>query len=218
MALGAALTICIFTYLIGEGPLYRLALHVFVGISVAYIFVVTLRSVLFPILSPLFSSPDNLDSDGRGLWRVSLLGILFGVLLLMQGVQRIAWIRNLSKIPVVILLGVGVGVALGGAIVGTLAPQLEAAVNPVVPETLEPLGQTLAVIGVVTGLMVFSFTGHGPARGLLGRLFGAGVRIGRWFLWIGFGAIYGGVLVASLAFFADRVQYLIEVFEGMAPG
>jgi hypothetical protein len=183
-------------------------LHVFVGVSVAYIFVVTLRSVLFPILSP----PESLDPDGRWVWRISSLGVLLGGLLLTQGVQRSALLRSLSKIPVIILLGVGVGVALGGAIVGTLVPQLEAAVNPVVPETLEPLGQTLAVIGVVTGLMVFSFTGQGPARGLLGRLLGAGARVGRWFLWIGFGAVYGGVLVASLAFFADRVQYLIEVF------
>ncbi len=210
MALGAALTICIFTYLIGEGPLYRLALHIFVGASVAYIFVVTLRSVILPILSP--PDLDTLDSDGRWLWGISVLGAVFGGLLLMQGVQRPAWLRGLSRVPVIILLGVGVGVTLGGAIVGTLVPQLDAAVNPRVPGTLEPLGQTIAVIGVVTGLMVFSFTGQRPARNLVGRLLGVGARIGHWFLLIGFGAVYGGVLVASLAFFADRVQYLIEVF------
>lgn len=214
MALGAVLTLCIFSYLIGDNPLYRLAMHIFVGASVAYVLVVTLKSVLWPILTP----PDPMDSDTRLLWSISLIGMLLGGLLLMQGVRRPAWLRNLGRIPVIILLGVGVGVALGGAILGTLTPQLDAATNPVVPEPLKPLGQVVAVIGTVTGLMVFSFSRRGMEHRLIGRLSNRAARVGRWFLLIGFGAAYGGVLTASLAFFADRVQYLIEVVDKISSG
>jgi hypothetical protein len=211
MALGAALTLAIWSYLLGDNPLYRLALHIFVGASVAYIFVVTFRTVILPVLS----SSDTLDPDIR---LFSLVGVLFGGLLLMQGVRRPTWLRSLSRIPVAILLGVGVGVALSGAILGTLTPQLEAAANPTVPGALEPLGQLVAVVGTITGLMAFGFTGQRPARRLLGRLMDRGSRVGRWFLLIGFGAVYGGVLAASLAFFADRVQYLIDVLGKMNGG
>lgn len=209
--LGAVLTLLIFSYLLGDNPLYRLALHVFVGASVAYVFVTALRSVILPALSP----PDTTDPNIRLLWNLSLIGVLLGALLLMRGVRRLSW---LSKIPVAILLGVGVGIALGGAILGTLVPQLDATTNPAVPEVLKPVGQIIAIVGTITGLMVFSFVGRRPTRRLMNRLLNGGARVGRWFLLIGFGAAYGGVLVASLAFFADRVQYLIEVLEKISSG
>ena len=210
-ALGAVLTLFIFSYLLGDNPLYRLALHIFVGASVAYVFVVALRNIILPALTP----PDTSDADIRVLWTVSLVGVLLGALLLMRSVRGLSW---LSGIPVAILLGVGVGVALGGAIVGTLAPQLGAAINPAVPDILKPVGQVIAVIGTITGLMVFSFTGRRSSHRLVNRLLNRGARIGRWFILIGFGAAYGGVLVASLAVFADRVQYLIEVIEKISSG
>lgn len=207
--LSAVLTLMIFSYLLGDNPLYRLALHIFVGVSVAYLFVLALQAVIIPALS----MPDTAES---GLLPViSLIGVLFGVMLLMRRVPRLAW---MSEIPTSILLGVGVGVALGGAILGTLVPQIDAATNPAVPDILSSVGQIVAIVGTVTGLLAFSFTGRRPHRRLANRLLSGGARVGRWFVLIGFGAAYGGVLVASLAFFADRVQYLIEIFEMISSG
>lgn len=208
-AVSAVLTLLIFSYLLGDNPLYRLALHIFVGTSVAYALVVALRSVIWPALSP----PDPSASDAR----LSLVGVLLSVLLLTRRIPGLSRLR-LSEIPVAILLGVGVGVALGGAILGTLVPQLDAATNPAVPDILKPLGQVVAVVGTVTGLTVFTFTARRPARHIVNRLLNGSARIGRWFVLIGFGAAYGGVLIASLAFFADRVQYLIEVLEKISSG
>jgi hypothetical protein len=216
-ALGAALTLLIFSYLLGDNPLYRLALHIFVGASVAYIFVIALQTVIRPALSP----PDTTDSNIRLLWIISLIGALLGALLLARGVRGLSW---LSNIPVVILLGVGVGVALGGAVLGTLVPQVDAATNPAIPEPpvmaeiLKPIGQIVAVFGTVSGLLVFGFTLRRPSRRPMNRLLNRGARVGRWFVLVGFGAVYGGVLAASLAFFADRVQYLIEVLEKISGG
>lgn len=216
-ALGAVLTLLIFSYLVGDNPLYRLTLHVFVGASVAYICLVAIHSVILPALSP----PDTTDSDVRLLWILSLVGAVFGLLLITRGVRGLSW---LSDISIAILLGVGIGVALSGAVLGTLLPQADAATNPAIqepaiaPDVLKPLGQIIAVVGTVTGLMVFSFTSRRPTRRLLNRLLNGGARIGHWFIFIGFGATYGGVLVASIALFADRVQYLIEVLEKINGG
>lgn len=211
-ALGAVLTLFIFSYLLNDNPLYRLALHIFVGVSVAYLFIVALQSVILPVLS----APDNSDSDAQLLWIVSLIGVILGALLFTRGIRGLSLLGDLS---LAVLLGVGVGVALGGAVLGTLVPQLDAASNPVIPEPrfipeiLQPVGQIVAVIGTVTGLMVFTFTARRPARRFVDRLLQSGAGIGQWFVLIGFGAVYGGVLVAGLAIFADRVQYLIEVLE-----
>jgi hypothetical protein len=135
--------------------------------------------------------------------------------------RRLSWLSNVS---LAILLGVGVAVALGGAVLGTLVPQVSAATTPAISEppimsdVLEPLGRLVAIIGTAAGLTVFSFTSGRPTRRLVNRLLNRGSRIGHWFIMIGFGAAYGGVLVASLSFFADRVQYLIEVLEKISGG
>lgn len=216
-ALGAVLTLFIFSYLLDDNPLYRLALHIFVGVTVAYVLIVALQSVLLPLLSP----PDPSDSDARLLWVISLVGVLLGVLLFARGIRGLSW---LGDIPIVVLLGVGVGVALAGAVLGTLVPQVNAATNPpipeppIIPEILEPVGKIVAVIGTITGLMVFTFIVRRPARSLTNRVLINGAGVGRWFLLIGFGAVYGGVLIAGVAIFADRVQYLIEVLEKISGG
>lgn len=217
VALGAVLTLFIFSYLLGDNPLYRLALHILVGVSVAYVFIVALRSVILPVISP----PEATESDVRVIWIVSMVGVLLGALLLIRGIRGLSW---LSDIPVSILLGVGVGVALAGAVLGTLLPQLDAATNPAIPEPpilagiLQPVGQIVAVIGTVTGLMVFTFIVRRPTRGLASRVLIGGSSVGRWFVLIGFGAVYGGVLMAGLTVFSDRVLYLIEVLEKVSGG
>lgn len=216
-ALGFVLTVLIFSYLLGDNPLYRLALHIVVGASTAFVCVIALQSVILPVVSP----PDTSDPNIRLLWFISLVGALLGALLFTRGIRGLSW---LSDVSVAILLGVGVGVALGGTVLGTLVPQVEAATNPVIPEppiapdVLKPVGQIIALVGTVTSLMVFSFTLRRPARRFVGRWLNRGTRVGQWFLLIGFGAVYGGVLTASLAFFADRVQYLIEVLEKISGG
>jgi hypothetical protein len=216
-ALGAVLTLFIFSYLLDDNPLFRLALHIFVGVSVAYVCVVALQSVILPVLIP----PDSSDANVRLLWIVSLVGVVLGALLFTRGIRGVSWLGDIS---VAILLGVGVGVALGGAVLGTLLPQLGAATNPVIPEPpsmpeiLKPVGQIVAVIGTISGLMTFGFISRRPARSLMNRVMNGGARVGHWFILIGFGAAYGGVLVTSLAIFADRVQYLVEVLEKISGG
>jgi hypothetical protein len=216
-ALGFVLTVLIFSYLLGDNPLYRLSLHIFVGASTAFVCVVALQSVILPVMLP----PDTSDPDIRLFWFISLFGALLGALLFVRGIRGLSW---LSDVSVAVLLGVGVGVALGGAVLGTLVPQVDAATNSVIPEppiepdVLKPVGQVIALVGTVTGLLAFSFTLRRPARRFVGRWLNRGSRVGQWFLLIGFGAVYGGVVTASLAFFADRVQYLIDVLEKVSGG
>jgi hypothetical protein len=207
----------IFSYLLGDNPVFRLALHIFIGVSAAYVLLVAIYAVFLPLLT----LPNAADPDTRSIWIISLIGVGLGVLLFARRVRFLSW---LSDVSLGILVGVGVGVALAGALIGTLTPQVDATTSAVIPlpstapDVLRPIGQAIAFIGTISGLLVFSFVGRRPARRVGSRLLNGGARIGRWFVLIGFGAAFGGLLAASVSFFADRVQYLVAVVERMSGG
>lgn len=43
----AALTLMVFSYLLGNNPLYRLAQHLFVGVSIGYVTLLLLSNLVF---------------------------------------------------------------------------------------------------------------------------------------------------------------------------
>src|SRR5690348_5231313 len=52
---GAVLTVMVFSYLLGDNFLYRIAISVFVGAAAAYTFIVTLESVIVPWVQLMFT-------------------------------------------------------------------------------------------------------------------------------------------------------------------
>ena len=208
LMLGAALTLLIFSYLLGDNPLYRLALHLFVGALVGYSFGIVLRDVfLSRVLAQLVERE-----------YIVVVPVILGILLLFKGFPRQAYVGNFS---VAFLVGVGTAVALSGALLGALVPQIGATGRALSPASLAsfPLGLldgSLIVMGTVCTLMAFSFTFTARKRqGLAGawaRLVGVMTRVGRVFLIFAFGVAFAGALTASLSIFIGRIQYLIDVY------
>ncbi len=206
---GLVITLLVFSYLIGDNPLYRVALHIFVGASVAYAVVVAWHAILRPLLLDWVLS-------GNVNVLLGLVPFLLGGLLLARGVRSLSWLGNFS---IALLLGVGIAVAVGGALVGTLLPQAGAAMRPLSPFSYPddplngPLDGLLIVVGTVTSLMVFTFT---LRRGVSGRLIALSTRLGRFFLFVSFGAVFAGVLIASVSVLVERLQFIIETVERLA--
>ncbi|MCJ7716076.1 MAG: hypothetical protein MUO54_06105, partial [Anaerolineales bacterium] len=50
LSLGFLFTILVFSYLLGDNPFFRLAIHIFIGVSAAYVALVTINNVLIPRL------------------------------------------------------------------------------------------------------------------------------------------------------------------------
>lgn len=201
MALGLLLTILVLSYILGDNPFYRLALHVFLGALVGYAFGVMIREVwLKLIVNPLLE-----DSIGN---MIVVIPMLIGLaLFFFKSIPRLAYIGNF---PLAFLIGVGIAVALVGAFVGTLAPQFEATANAMNADPVE--GVTIA-IGTVCTLLAFDFTFTQKRRGLggaLGTVIELAGKIGRFFLTIAFGVAFAGAITAALSIFIGRVQYLIE--------
>jgi hypothetical protein len=203
--LGAALTLLIFSYLLGDNPLYRLGLHLFIGALVGYTFGVVLRNVLFGKLLEEFST--NL-----GL----VVPLVLGILLLFKGFPKHAYVGNLS---IAFLIGVGTAVALSGALLGTLVPQVGATGRALSPGSIGSfrlglLDGLMIVVGTVCTLMVSTFTTEGQrgvARGWARFAKGA-ASVGRVFLVVALGIAFAGALTASLSIFIGRFQYLVDFF------
>jgi hypothetical protein len=114
-----------------------------------------------------------------------------------------------GSVPIALLVAATASFALGGAVVGTLLPQLGASVLPVSPAAGDLANGAIA--GVVTGLVLFGFL-HGVRRGRVG---GVAAGAGRWLLLGGIGGWLGFLLVSRLALLVDRVGFLLGDWLGL---
>ena len=127
---------------------------------------------------------------------------------------------RLGNISMAVLVGIGAAVAVGGAVLGTLFPQTQAAMassmgvssgaaaDATPPERL--FDGFVLLVGTVSTLIYFHFgarpnPGHPPARPYL---VAPVAFVGQMFIAITFGAMYAGALAASVAILSDRLQFL----------
>lgn len=200
---GVVLTFLILSYMLWDNPLYRLALHLFVGALIGYSFGILLRDVLYEMmLLKLRGDP------------LLVIPLVLGILLFFKGFPRQAYIGNFS---IAYLVGVGTAVALSGALLGAIVPQVEATGRALSSASQASFrfglldGLTI-VIGTVCTLMAFTFTAS-KRSGLAGvwiRLVRAIGWVGRIFLIFAFGVAFAGALTTSLSIFIGRVQYIID--------
>jgi len=202
MVVGAVLTLMVFSYLLGDNPLYRLALYLFVGAVVGYALGITIREVfLVKVIRQLVN---------QDLW--VLVPIVLGLLLLVKGISRTA---RVGYIPIAFLIGVGGAVALSGALMGTLIPQVAATGEALAFRSftlVSVLRGLLIVLGTVCTLMVFNFgvQQEQTLGGLWGLIVGAMSRVGRVFLVCALATAFAGAVTTALTVFVGRGQSLIE--------
>ena len=197
LVIGLVITLLVYSYLLGDNPLYRLAVHLLVGVSAGYAAVIVIRQVIAPVLSQLVNNPTDPASL---LW---LLPILLAFLLLFKTMPRLAWMGNST---LAVLVGVGAAVALLGAITGTLWPQIMAASQPA---TLGAFGALITALMTICTLFYFQFTGtHGENPPVWRQR----VRqVGQFVLTITFGALFAGVLSTNLALLTYQLgQFLSQ--------
>jgi hypothetical protein len=205
MFFGAALTVSVFSYLVSDHFLYRLALHIFLGALVGYVFGMTIHQVWGKLIA------DPLREDLMGNLVLAIpVGVGLG-LFVFKSTPRVAYIGNFFLSP---LIGFGIAVALVGALAGTLAPQFEATASATsTDDPLKLLQGIIITVGTVCTLLAFDFTFTQKRRGLgeaLGKAIGWAGKVGRGFLTVAFGVAFAGAITAALSIFIGRVQYLID--------
>jgi hypothetical protein len=210
--IGLILTLLVFSYLIGDNPLFRFAIYLFIGVSSGYAAFAAWQYVLWPkLFSPFLSQLG--DINGLILLAVPLA---LSLSLLGKLSPRTSWMGNFAM---ALLVGVGAATAVGGALIGTLVPQAEAAMNEFSLSSTTGtavLGRLLQaaimLLGTVLTLAAFHFTtGRAPdgSPKQNGFLDGLG-KAGRVFISITLGVLFAGVYMASLTAMIERLSSLIH--------
>ncbi len=202
LIIGFILTLLIFSYLLGDNPLYRLAIHLLVGTSAAYAAVVVIQQVILPIFDLIQGDPSNPDNF---LWFVPIFLVL---LLLLKRLPTISWLGNNT---LAVLVGVGAAISLVGVIMGTLWPQITA-VTPT--NTLFPGQGILVALLTACTLLAFQFTGRidqngGWTQPVWRR---AITTVGRILITITFGVLFATVFNTSIILLSDRLGYFLNEF------
>lgn len=208
LALGFLLTILVFSYLLGDNPFFKLAVHIFIGVSAGYVALVTVNNVLIPrLIMPLIQG-------SRGERLFTLVLFIPSIFLFF----KVTTLKQYGNWTVAILVGIGAAAAIGGAITGTLFPQILGTINSVDPSTFaitdnrwgQIFNGIIVVIGTLATLIYFHFGSQDiPGRTdkrlpIIERI----SQIGKVFLSITFGALYAGVFLTALAALVDRLSFL----------
>ncbi len=217
LILSLILTLMVLSYILGDNPLFKLAEHIFVGVSVGYIILVAWHLVIVPAASwPLAAKLPPF-----------LLGLLL-VLKILPAQSQI--VSALGAVALAFLIGVGAAAAVGGALLGTLYPQAlsTAAINlnfnnPLYADAPYPwmhnqwLSSLVIILGVIGTFFYFTFM-HRP-QGFLGGFregfvnFFAGM--GRWVILITLGALFANTVSARIALLVGRITFLVNGFQSL---
>ena len=115
------ITVLILSYLIGDNPLFRAAVYIFVGVSAGYVAAVAWNQVILPqVIQPVVIGTAFSSTKQAIIIAGSLVG---GFLLLAKAFPRLS---GFGQLPMAYLVGVGAAVTVGGAVLGTLLPQINA--------------------------------------------------------------------------------------------
>jgi len=206
------ITILILSYLIGDNPLFRAAVYTFVGAAAGYVAAVAWNEVINPALvKPIFSG-EAFANPRLAAWIA--LPLLGSALLLFKVSPRFS---HLGQLPMAYLVGVGAAVTIGGAVLGTLFPQINATldnfdVGLAVARNIDPLvmlGQgILVLIGVIGTLVYFHFGATQKVDGSVHRniLVTIVAWVGRVYIAITFGVLFAGVYTAALTALIERMD------------
>ena len=213
------LTLSVFSYLLGDNVLYRLAEHIFVGVSIGYAVIVAFHMVIGPkLLTPIGDAIRDQEWTRLGLLAVYLL---MGLFLLLRSSRRLSWLGNLS---LAVLLGVGAALAIGGALLGTLLPQISATADissyARYGRGLGLFSGLVVLVGTSGVLLYFHFDANRDNRlaGIRNRIVQSWGGLGRWFVIVAFAAILAATFMSRLSLLIGRVQFLLDAARGLLGG
>jgi hypothetical protein len=204
---GFILTLMIFSYLLGDNILFRIATYIFVGVAAGYVATMLVYQVILPrLLWPAIT----------GHIVEVLAPLILSVLLVAKLFPRLSRLGNISMGYVV---GVAAAVVIGGAVLGTLFGQGQASINMFGLQAaatssqgpwIQKIGAAFVLVGTICTLAYFNFgavarPNQPPHRSPMIELL---ARIGQFFIAITLGALFAGIFAASITALIERLDFI----------
>jgi len=218
LVIATVLTLMVFSYIFGDNVLFQLAAHIFVGVAMGWAIILVWNQVFARL--------------GPGDLLTAFPALILCVLLIMKILpSQSSTTSALGSISLAFVLGVGVALAIGGGLFGTLLPQVSAttsiSLNPNHYQDSENgaglvdwLNNIIIVLGTLGTFFYFTFAVRAP--GPLGGLREGVVRfwagMGRLIIIFTLGALFANTAVARIALLISRLQFLGDSFSQLFGG
>tara|TARA_S200000501_G_scaffold239316_2_gene224232 strand:+ start:5168 stop:6034 length:867 start_codon:yes stop_codon:yes gene_type:complete len=227
------LTIGIFSYLYKDNPFYKIAEHLFVGVSAGYLLSLgfwtqlqpnlfgrlfpakhydpdTITYTIYNILSFFSSSifPEGGIDKGHDQHLIYLIPLILGIMMLMSLIPSFSW---MARWGIAYVVGMAAGLKAYGYLNSNVIGQIKGtAVNifdfslPIFSLSSPSVFNNLIIfVGTICGLLYFYFSKE--HKGLLGKA----SKIGIYFLMISFGASFGFAVMGRISLLIGRFTDLI---------
>jgi hypothetical protein len=205
--IGVICTVAIYSILYRENPFYRFFEHLYIGLAAGY----SLGPLLVDIIYRYWVDPLWL----QGSWAWACV-VPFGLYLYFIYSERYGW---LSRIVIGVLIGASAGLFFQEFASRYLVQLNSTLARPL--WLLQPSGDLkisniinnwIFIIFLLSVMIYFTFSYE--HRGAVKRV----ATLGRWFLMIGLGAMFGNTVMARMALLLGRVYYLLSDWLGIPIG
>ncbi|MGI6258261.1 MAG: hypothetical protein ACOYKC_00140 [Anaerolineaceae bacterium] len=211
MFAGVVLSLMVFSYLLGDKLFFGVSMYLLVGVTTGYAAVVLIKRVLLPMLvMPLMDLPTV-----PGL--LALVPLLLSLLLVWSLFKKSS---KITTLPLNILTGILLAIAIFGITRGTLAPQLLSIVDAFDPKLVVKGNMPnwtaifeafMMLLGVISVLFFFHHRNKRETSNESPQPWLDGIRaVGQMFIGISFGAIFVGLFCTGLTALIATLERIID--------
>ncbi|MBD3335431.1 MAG: hypothetical protein GF355_07930 [Candidatus Eisenbacteria bacterium] len=186
----AICTLAIFSFLVGDNPIYKFVERLWVGVATGYWTMLLYHQGLRDkVILPIFE---------RGQWYY-LIPVILGIMMWFRLSPKLGY---MSRYALGFYVGISTGLYIPLAFKTFVFLQVEGSLRPIEGSFISAAFYVLALIGIICSLLYFFFsTPHTGAFGVLSKT-------GIYTLMIGFGAGFGLTVMGRVALLVQRVLFL----------
>ena len=193
------MTLCILSYLYGDNPFYKIAEHIFVGVSAGYVFALTWWDQIWPnLFGRLFPSYVDAGFDFSPSY---IIPLILGIFMLFRLIPSLSW---LARFPIAYIVGMAAGLKVYVYINSNILMQIQNSGINFSKSGGEIFNHILVLLGVISALVYFFFSKE--HKGTVGVI----SKIGIYFLMIKFGASFGFAVMGRISLLIGRFEDLIN--------
>ena len=207
--LGFVFTIAVFSYIWGDNAVFRLVIHLFIGVAAGYVAIMVIQNVVLPQMIFPFIEGD------RNAKIFAILFLILGTLMLTKISPRLTKLGNPAM---AFLVGVGAAAAVGGAVVGTVFPQASASMS-IFADQSNPLNAIIILIGTLSTLLYFHFgirrKGSDDQISQRPAWLESVSKVGQFFIAVTFAALFSGVYLAAITALIERMSFIWNLIKDL---